>query len=124
MNPCCMLVPYTKSHDTSGRSSGFSSRATDEKGGGTEDGRADGGVKLAQSRGQEGDVIALDAKPTPEEILVLVGALRGQNGGDREFQRIGEVELAVHVRKCLRQRAIHPASTTYQPEVCFCVELG
>src|SRR5881227_1856608 len=28
---CCMLVPYTKSHDTSGSCSGFSSRATSEK---------------------------------------------------------------------------------------------
>ena len=31
MKPCCMFVPYTKSHDTSGSCSGLSSRATELK---------------------------------------------------------------------------------------------
>ena len=51
------------------------------------------------------------------EVDPLVGALRRQDGGHRQLQRVGEVELAVDVRKRLRERAIHPSRTAHQTGV-------
>ena len=50
------------------------------------------------------------------QVDPLVGALRGQDGRHRQLERGGEVELAVHVRKRLGERALHPPRAADQPE--------
>ena len=48
------------------------------------------------------------------EIYPLVRALRRQDRRHREFQRRGEVQLAVRIGKRLCEFTIHPASPTHQ----------
>jgi hypothetical protein len=47
-------------------------------------------------------------------IHQLVGGLRGQDGGDQEFQRGGEVELGADVRVELGELAVDPAGAADQ----------
>ena len=48
-----------------------------------------------------------------------VGALRGQDRGDREFQRSGEVEFAIDMRKRDLQGPVHPAGTADETQMGF-----
>ena len=57
------------------------------------------------------------------EVDPLVGALGRQDGGHRQFKRIGEIQLAVNMRKRLRQCAIHPAGAADQADAGFVVPL-
>ncbi|PQM49443.1 hypothetical protein C1Y40_00335 [Mycobacterium talmoniae] len=50
------------------------------------------------------------------QVDALIGALRRQDGGHRQLERRGEVQLATHFRKRLRQCAIHPTGPAHQPD--------
>ena len=58
------------------------------------------------------------------EVHALVGALGRENRRDGQLEGIREVQLAVHMRKCLCQRAIHSSGPADETEAGLAVSFA